>query len=209
MNKAILICDDHSLFGFGIQGILERHGYSSEVVQNSKECISKIQESNFEVLLLDLNIDERTGFEIYNETKEFLENVSVFLLTAYDEPYLIEKCKKLGFNGFLSKETSTEDLIQAIEMKRNAPFFNPLKSTNSERKPEAYDSFSTKSIKLSPQEKEIIKLVVKGGTSKSIAETLFISKLTVDTHRRNIYRKLEITGISSLIHFANENMLNN
>lgn len=207
MSKRILICDDHSLFGYGIQGILERHHYSVKVVQSSDECISQIRNSSFEVILVDLNIDERTGFDIFNETKNQLGGAKIFLLTAYDEPHLVEKCQKLGFNGFLRKETSTHDLIVAIEMENNSPFFNPINSPTNQSKSNFKDIFSTQSIKLSPQEKEIIRQIVSGGTSKSIAEKLFISKLTVDTHRRNIYRKLEITGISSLIRFANENML--
>lgn len=205
LGKRILICDDHSLFGFGVQGILERHGYSVSVVQSSAECIIQIRNAVFDVVLIDLNIDKKTGFDIFSETKDALKETKTFLLTAYDEPYVIDKCQKLGFNGFLRKETSTEDFIEAIEMDAKAPFYNSAITFIKQEK--FNDSFSTKSIRLSPQEKEIIKLIVSGGTSKTIAEKLFISKSTVDTHRRNIYRKLEITGISSLIRFANENML--
>lgn len=203
-KKKILICDDHSLFGFGIQAILERHGYMVLVVQSSFACLDYLRTNKVDVLLIDLNIDSKTGFDIFLELETKLTETTVFLLTAFDEPYLIQKCKRLGFNGFLSKETPTEELIKAIELDKLSDFLN--KSTPDKVQSEIILNQSKKNIQLSPHEKEIIRLIAEGGTSKSIAEKLFISKTTVDTHRRNIYRKLEITGLSSLIRFANENI---
>lgn len=206
-SKKILICDDHSLFGSGISEILTNQGYDVTIVSTSENCIITLKQNQFDVFLCDLNIDTKTGFEIYDEVKSFLTKTNTFLLTAYYEEFLILKAQKIGFSGFLTKETSTEELIRAIEMNKNDPFYSTLTVSLKNNSIDGVKEFSVQKTRLSKQEKEIIKWIVKGKTSKEIGEHLFISKTTVDTHRRNINRKLELKSIGTLIQFAHENNL--
>lgn len=206
-TKKILICDDHSLFVSGLSELLTNLGYSVTVVSSSVDCIEALKENQFDVFLCDLNVDEKTGFEIYEQMKIFLKKTNSFLLTAYYEEFLILKAQKIGFSGFLTKETSIEDLILAIEMKIGDLFFSTLSPLSKNNLISGTKEFSIQKIKLSKQEREIIKWIVKGQTSKEIGMTLFISKTTVDTHRRNINRKLELNTIASLIQYAHENNL--
>jgi DNA-binding NarL/FixJ family response regulator len=206
-TKKILICDDHSLFGSGLSELLTNLGYSVAVVSSSVDCLKTLKQNQFDVFLCDLNVDERTGFEIYEQMKTFLKKTNTFLLTAYYEEFLILKAQKIGLNGFLTKETSIEDLILAIEMKIGGLFFSTLSPLSKNNLISGTKEFSIQKIKLSKQEREIIKWIVKGQTSKEIGMTLFISKTTVDTHRRNINRKLELNTIASLIQYAHENNL--
>jgi DNA-binding NarL/FixJ family response regulator len=205
--KKILICDDHSLFGEGVKEILSNHAYEVTVVSSSERCVQEFENGHFDVFLCDLNIDKVNGFELFESLSAFLIDTNVFLLTAYHEDFLVEKAKKMGFNGFLTKEMSTEDFINAIEMELGAPFFSALSNPKNKQTIENTKEFSTNTFRLSKQEKEIIKLIAKGKTSKEIGEILFISKTTADTHRRNISRKLEINSIGALINFAHENNL--
>jgi DNA-binding NarL/FixJ family response regulator len=205
--KKILICDDHSLFGNGVRELLRNKHYQVTLVSTSNSCLELLNKEQFDVFLCDLNIDSKNGFELYNEAKANLSKTMIFLLTAYTESFLITKAEKLGFNGFLSKETSYEELIYALEMKKSDSFFSSKNITLNKNSIEGTKEFSTQSIKLSKQEKEIIKWIVKGKTSKEIGEILFITKATVDTHRRNINRKLELKTIGSLIQFAHENSI--
>ena len=113
----------------------------------------------------------------------------------------------MNLNAFLKKETTAEELITVIELERNSPFYtnkNSIRFTN---------DFLTKDesiinrFRLSNHEKQIIKYVIEGKKSKEIASLLSITKNTVDTHRRNINKKLEISNNSSLVKFVYENNL--
>jgi len=208
MPKNIIICDDHVLFLSGITELLIKLGNDYKVIafSNSNDCKNHII-NGADVFICDLNIDKIDGFVLINELKRQLANTKVIILTAYFEDFLIQKAEKMGISAFLKKETTAEELIDIIETPRGTPFY----SNNNNKKPTnqfaAKDESVVNKLRLSRQEKEIIKLIIEGKTSKEIAEKLFISKTTVDTHRRNINKKLEITNSSSLIKFAHENNL--
>jgi DNA-binding NarL/FixJ family response regulator len=204
-KQKILICDDHSLFCSGISELLVKQGYHVTEVFNSEKCIEALKQNQFDIFLCDLNIDFKTGFDIFEEMKSTLTKSTSFILTSYYEEFLAEKAKKLGFQGFITKNALTDDILQALQLKKGSPFFSTLKVSSKNTTIENLTEFPINKLRLSKQEKEIIKWIVKGKTSKEIGEKLFISKMTVDTHRRNINRKLEIRTVGSLIQFAHAN----
>jgi DNA-binding NarL/FixJ family response regulator len=209
MQNKIIICDDHILFLSGLSEVLKSSGNGYEIItfSDSNSCKSYIKQNTVDVFICDLNINNRDGFLVLEELKNELVNSKTIILTAYFEDFLIHKAERMGINAFLKKETSVEELIDVIESPLNTPFYtnkNYIKSINNYS---AADGTIINKFRLSKQEKEIIKLIVQGKTSKEIADNLFISKTTVDTHRKNINRKLEITNSSSLIKFAYENNL--
>lgn len=209
MSKTIVICDDHILFLSGITEILTKFGTDYNVINfsNSESCKNYLLQHKVDIFISDLNIDKVDGFVLIKELKHKLEHTKVIILTAYYEDFLILKAEKMGLHAFLKKETTAEELIEVIEMDNDSNFFtnkNCKKISNSYNN---LDENVARKFRLSRQEKEIIKLIILGKTSKEIAIQLFISKTTVDTHRKNINKKLEITNSSSLIKFANENNL--
>jgi DNA-binding NarL/FixJ family response regulator len=209
MQKTILICDDHVLFLSGIAEILKKFGenYNILTFSDSESCKKHIQKNKIDIFICDLNIDNNDGFLLIEELKDHLTETKVIVLTAYYEDFLIKKAEKMGLHAFLKKETTAEELIKVIEADKDSPFHtNDGLKKNVNEFTSKDESFVNK-FKISKQEKEIIKLIIDGKTSKEIADLLFISKTTVDTHRKNINRKLEITNSSSLIKFAHENNL--
>jgi DNA-binding NarL/FixJ family response regulator len=144
---------------------------------------------------------------LIGELKDQRIAAKTIILTAYYEDFLIKKAEKLGINAFLKKETSAEELINVIETETSAPFYTNKNSNKTVNEFQVTDNSVINKFRLSNQEKEIIKYIVEGKTSKEIAQLLFITKNTVDTHRKNINRKLEINSNSTLIKFANENNL--
>jgi DNA-binding NarL/FixJ family response regulator len=160
-----------------------------------------------DVFICDLNIDNVDGFVLIGELKDQLIATKTIILTAYYEDFLIKKAEKLGINAFLKKETSAEELINVIETEKSAPFYTNKNTNKAINEFMTVDEAVANKFRLSNQEKEIIKYIVEGKTSKEIAQLLFITKNTVDTHRKNINRKLEINSNSTLIKFANENNL--
>jgi two-component system, NarL family, nitrate/nitrite response regulator NarL len=207
--KNILICDDHALFSSGIVQILNRanKGYEIRTVTSSDECKIYLSKNQVDVFICDLNIDKQDGFVLLEEMKRYLENTFVIILSAYHEKYLIEKAEKLGVNAYLKKDTSADELLAVIELDRKSPFYYQKSLYELQNQFIDKDIQTVKKFHLTRQEKEIIKYVVDGKNSQEIGDTLFISKNTVDTHRRNIYRKLEVDSLGSLIKYAHENNL--
>ena len=209
MPKNIVICDDHALFLNGLSEILIKFGKDYNVVtfNDSQSCKSYVRQNKVDVFICDLNIDNVDGFVLIKELKEELLNTKIIILTAYYEDYLIKKAKKLVVNAFLKKETTSEIIIGVIELENSSPFYTNKNNNKNLNEFQLIDNVTVNKFRLSSQEKEIIKYIVKGKTSKEIAQLLFITKNTVDTHRKNINRKLEINSNSTLIKFANENNL--
>jgi DNA-binding NarL/FixJ family response regulator len=209
MEKKIIICDDHTLFLSGLSEILKstNNNYEIIVFSDSNACKSYIKQNTIAVFICDLNINNVDGFLILDELKNELKNSKTIILTAYFEDFLIQKAERMGINAFLKKETSVVELIDVIESPINMPFYTNKKHTKITNNYCIADGTIINKFRLSKQEKQIIKLIVQGKTSKEIADNLFISKTTVDTHRKNINKKLEITNSSSLIKFAYENNL--
>lgn len=197
----ILICDDHTIFCTSIAEKLQRNGFTVDTCFSYSSCINIIQQVNYDVFICDLNIGAKDGFELVKELNQYLLKTRVVFLSAYSEPFLIDKAQKIGANAFLTKDCSIDTLLQVINDRNNYFEIEKINEQNS-----YYGQLDKKIInkfKLSKQEKEIIKLIIAGKTSIEIAEFLYISKHTVDTHRANIYKKLEVSNTVSLIHFAN------
>lgn len=211
MDKKIVICDDHVLFCNGIAEILKKlnSSYHLSTCYNSEDCIRHFKENTVDIFICDLNIDKTDGFELIETLKPDLTKTKIIILSAYYEDFLIQKAERKGIHAFLKKETTTEELIEVIETPINSPFYSQKIQYKSNNDFGIKDSSLVNKFKLSNQEKEIIKWIVLGKTSKEIADILCISKMTVDTHRRNINRKLEISNSSSLVKFAHENNLCN
>ena len=209
MPKNIVICDDHALFLSGLSEILNKFGADYNVVtfNDSQSCKSYVQQNKVDVFICDLNIDNVDGFVLIEELKAELNGAKIIILTAYYENFLIKKAEKLGINAFLRKETTSDELINVIEFKNDFPFYTNKNNSISRNSFGSIDDSIGAKFRLSKQEKAIIKYICQGKTSKQIATILFITKNTVDTHRKNINRKLELSNTSTLIKFANENNL--
>jgi DNA-binding NarL/FixJ family response regulator len=209
MSRNIVICDDHILFSSGLFEILKKFGedYNVLTFNDSKSCKTYILQNKVDVFICDLNIDNVDGFILIQELKDALKDAKIIILTAYYEIFLIKKAQKLGIDAFLRKETSLEELVDVIESEKNTPFYTNKNNIKTINEFDSKDESTVNKFRLSKQEKEIIKCIVEGKTRKEIATLLFITKNTVDTHRKNIGRKLEIKNNSSLIKFANENNL--
>jgi DNA-binding NarL/FixJ family response regulator len=208
MHKKILICDDHLLFLNGLSEVLKKFGtdYDITLFSDSDHCQNYFTTATVDVFLCDLNIDERDGFELIQQFKKIHPKAKVIILSAYFEEFLVNKASRLGVHAFLPKETPVDELIAVIDQ-NSVTLFNAPSIKKSTTPFFEKDGDQLKKFSLSAQEKQIIRLIIEGKTSKEIANSLFISKSTVDTHRKNINKKLEISNSSSLIKFAHENNL--
>ncbi len=205
----ILICDDHELFGHGLMFLFEKadFNYNLSYAQNTKTCIEIVSNSRFDVFICDLNLGKEDGFSLVEVLKPHLKETKTIILSAYHDEGLLKKARKLGCFAFLKKETSFKELERVIQSV-NTSELNFQSETKLNGKNESYEHPVFKSkLLLSKQETIVIREIVTGKTSQEIADTLFISKNTIDTHRKNINRKLKIKNTGALIKFAHENNL--
>lgn len=209
MKKTIVLCDDHILFLEGLKNLISSEG-TYEVAasfSNHIKCIEYVKQNPPNIFICDLNLESADGFEIMSSLKEYLENTLTIILTAYHEDFLVDKARKSGINCYVSKTATKEQFFEIFQRQPSDKFYaDPSLKVNVKEFSERDGIFKNK-FKLSPKEIEIVKLVVKGKTSQEIGDALFVSRFTIETHRRNIGKKLGITGITSLIQFARENNL--
>ena len=211
MKKKIklFIADDHQMFIDGIKSLLNETDWIEIVgeANNGREVIEKMHIRMPDVLLLDIGMPELNGIETTFLLTENYPSIKIIALTMYDDHHRVSKMLKAGVKGYLLKNTSKNELLEAIEaVNKNEIYLSPQleKFALVNNKPEDQSLIS----KLTKREIEIIKLIVQSSTNKEIADKLFLSELTINTHRKNAMRKLELKNTASLVQFAIENNIN-
>jgi two-component system response regulator NreC len=202
----ILICDDHTLFVEGIKAIL-RNEPSLEVVgeaRDGRQAVEKVKELKPDVILMDVSMPDLNGFDATRRVKEVDESVKVLMLTMHDEEELVARCLEAGAVGYLIKDAPASQLIYAIDMvQRGEKYLSPAVLgkvvsgyvKNSRRPQTSYD-------RLSPREREVLKLLAEGLSVKEIAAKLNLSVKTVDVHKYNLMRKIDVHDRAELIKYA-------
>lgn len=210
-KKTILIADDHQLILDGIREMIDAlDGF--EVVataQNGKDALLKFKTLLPDIILTDLDMPQLNGLEFIREVKFKKEDIKILVLTMYGEQALLKKAEKYGASGYLLKTSDKTEFLKAlIEVSDGKKYF-PGKSrgTNRDTKSRLGIEEETFSVlkDLTKREKEILKLIANGFSNKEIGEKLFISHRTVDSHRTNLMKKIQVKNIAGLIRFAVKN----
>lgn len=207
MIRALLV-DDHRLFIEGVTAMFRQEdGVAiAHSTQNGNEVPSLLREHKVDVVLLDISMPIIDGLGVLKLIQEEGHMVPVLMLTMHAGMKELRQALSLGVGGYVLKDATKAELLEAITAVANGQnyfhrkiqqqmldYFRGKKSTS-----EAQNQ-------LSERELEIIREIANGGTSKDIAERLFLSDHTVRTHRRNILHKLGIHNTAELIHMAMEN----
>jgi len=205
-NLKIFIADDHQILIDGIVAFFnDLEGY--EVIGSANDGVSLLQEiatKTPDIILLDLNMPKLDGISTLKKLKANYPNIKVIILSNYHQSQLIKETKTLGANGYILKNGSKSDLLNAIESAQSGKYFFPEEKENPNTQLVFTDEFMKKHH-LTKREVEIIRCVCDELSSKEISEKLFIAELTVTTHRRNILSKLGLKNTPALINFAKEN----
>lgn len=209
MKTKVNIVDDHKIVTEGIASFINQTNdfIVNKIYHDGADLRSNLYSHKSEILLLDLDLPHVSGIEILEELKNFQDNsILVLILTMHNDFELVKKCKDLGAAGYMLKNASNEELIQAL---RHIKEFNPFYTDpNLKTLPEEENKNSfTKLALLSSREKEIISLIVQEKTSIEISEILCLSEETIKTYRKNIFSKLNINKVIGLTKFALENDL--
>lgn len=205
----ILLADDHQLVRKGFKALLEELDFVEVVGEaaNGKEALTLLRNGvKPHVALLDYEMPQMNGLEAAEAIKKDFFGVKVIMLTMMQDKELIESAVQKGVSGFLFKNTSIEDLSEAIRRVAAGDTYFSSDVTLTLLKP-VHNPDAPLLAQLSERELEILKLVVQGLSSTDIGGQLFISPRTVDTHRNNIIQKLGVHGIPGLVQFAVRNKL--
>lgn len=213
-QKRILLVDDHQLIIDGLKGFFVEHEKYKVVgeANNGAEAIKLSDVLSPDVILMDIEMPEITGIQACEEIKRTKPEIKVIIVSMHQEKELIKKLVERGADGYLLKNSSKEEVLKAIDsVVEGQPYFSQDVTLSLLNKPNGHSpsvlSDSSEIEALTEREIEILKLVAEGMTNKEIGDELFISHRTVDTHRTNLMKKLEVNNVAGLIRFAMKNGL--
>jgi len=196
--KRIFIIDDHKMFIEGITSML-KNTQQFEVIGyalSAEDFLRRKQYYQYDILILDIHLPQMNGIELAKRMRNEQPELKIIILSMADSPSLIAQLKKLKINGFLTKNASLKDVINSLsQVVSNKTSFPTQVITN--QKAIIQDTHY-----LTKREIEVVQQISNGSSSRQIADNLFISKLTVETHRKNITQKLGSKNVAQLIRFA-------
>jgi two-component system response regulator NreC len=202
----VLLCDDHALFRGGIRALLGEEP-SIEVVgeaTNGREAIEAFTRLHPDVVLMDIEMPDLSGFETARRIRVLEPQARVLMVTMHADEDLVTRSLEAGASGYLLKDAPVPQLVYAIEtVHKGGRYMSPgalggfieLYEKGAERAETGYD-------RLTPREKEVLKLLADGLTVKAIASVLGLSVKTVDVHKYNLMQKLDIHDRSQLVKYA-------
>ena len=203
----IILADDHHLFLTGLHLLL--NDASVELMgtaSNGKELLQLLKQQETDIVLLDINMPVWGGLEAASEIKKSFPKVKLIFLSSYDEQYLIDKAKAIGASGYLQKTCSKEELLSTILVVVNGSQYFPGSESQVIRKGSEQELF-LRQYNLTKREIEILYLIRDGLSSQQMADRLFLSVLTIETHRKHILQKLGLNKTTSLVQFMAKNHL--
>ncbi len=210
MKYKIVLADDHRFLLDGITTALKEMPGLEIVatVYNGFELMEAVASEKPDLVITDLNMPGYDGMQCLQKIKTNYNGIKVLVFTNYTQPELEDEVKKMQADGLLNKNATAVELKEAVEIilagQKYFPAVNELKALPDD----SYflDDF-LKKYQLTKREVGIIRMISREMTTKEIAAELFLSDLTINTHRRNIFRKLEIKNVAGLLNFAKEHML--
>lgn len=200
----ILLVDDHQIIIDGLKSLLKN---SDEIVvvaeaNNGREALRILDILEIDVILMDIDMPVLNGIDTLKEITNRGYSAKVIILSMHNEAGMIKSLISIGANGYLLKSCAQEELIGAIRKVASGQSCFSTEVTLSLLNP-TQSNQTTES--LTERETEIIKLIAEGFSNKEIGSKLFISHRTVDTHRTNLMKKLDVSNIAGLISYAIRN----
>jgi DNA-binding NarL/FixJ family response regulator len=208
MPSKLIIADDHPLLIDGVKKLLEEmdNVEVTDIATNGLQLISILRKTPADIVLLDLQMPKLDGIEALKILKRDFPKLKIIVFTNYGQPRLIKEIKTAGADGFLLKSSSSAELKEAVTaVAAGGAWFMDI---HPELPPSSvFVNDFMKKYQLTERETEIISKISKGLTTKEIALQLYLSEFTINTHRRNICRKLNIYTPVALVNFAKEHGL--
>lgn len=201
----VLLTDDHQIIIDGLKSLLKNQDEINVAAEacNGREAIRILELISIDVLLMDIDMPVMNGIDALKEIRKNHPKVKIIILSMHNEAGMIKSLIDLGANGYLLKSCSQTELIDAIKKVALGQSYFSSDVTLALLKPAAKQGQQNEI--LTEREIEILKLIAAGFSNKEIGDQLFISHRTVDTHRTNLMKKLDVSNIAGLISYAIRN----
>ncbi|MDR0793191.1 MAG: response regulator transcription factor [Chitinophagaceae bacterium] len=199
----VAIVDDHPIVLEGLKNILSNRedirvtGYFN----TGNAALHSYTLLNTNVLLLDINLPDINGVELCRQIRKTDKDVRIIALSVHNERPVVKSMLQSGANGYILKNSVGEEIVQAIHKTMAGETYICNKTREVLRN---IDEGLSEIPRITRREKEILMLIGKGQTTGQIAETLFISAHTVETHRKNLMNKFDVNNMTSVINLAKE-----
>jgi DNA-binding NarL/FixJ family response regulator len=201
----IIIVDDHQLFRDGLAGLLTKHEdfeLSASLPDGASLLQFLAEQEEPDIVLLDLTMPNMSGLEVLKKLKKRYKKVKTIIISMHDDGNYIVKCAKAGAYGYLLKNADEEELINAIHQVDNGNRYY-----NADISAKMFQNLSLQSSipeKLTKREIEVLQYLAEGLITKEIAQKMVISTRTVETHRANMLKKLDVKNTAELIKRATQ-----
>jgi len=204
----ILVADDHTIVRQGLARLLNDQPDLQVVGQavNGREAVDKALELEPDIVIMDIAMPQLNGIEAAKKIRKRLPKAKVLILSMYSHEHYIHELFETGVSGYLLKDSSGRDIVQAIHAAMNdETFLSPSISkvlVDTYRSPRRSSPRAERFKELSNREREVFQLIAEGHSTRQIADMLCVSISTVKSHRAKIMEKLDIDTPVKLVHFA-------
>ncbi len=200
MAIKLFIVDDHYMVIEGIHSLLQNEkdiewtGHAT----NASSCLAYLQHQKPDVILMDISLPDKSGIDLCREVKDKYPGIFILGLSTFNQQSFIEKMMSSGASGYVLKNATQEELTEGIKTVVTGKQYLSFDAATALRQPATQSNAPL----ITRREKEVLGLIADGLTNNEIAQELFISVATVDTHRKNLLAKFECKNIASLIKLA-------
>jgi DNA-binding NarL/FixJ family response regulator len=167
---------------------------------NAASCLAFLQQEKPDVILMDINLPDKSGIDLCKEVKEKYPSIQILGLSTFNQQSFIEKMIGSGASGYVIKNATQQELMEAIHTVVKGKEYLSFDAAVALRKPDTQNNTPV----ITRREKEVLELITEGMTNNEIARQLFISSTTVDTHRKNLLSKLRAKNTASLVRIATQ-----
>ena len=207
----IAIADDHKMFINGIRSLLEGNEEIRIVAEalNGKELLKTLEGLPIDVVLLDINIPGIDGVSVLEVIKKEYTNTRILALITHNESQFINQIMHSGIDGYLLKNSDQSELISSIKAVCDERNDYKQAATEPVRQKLQEEPIKQNEVQLTEGETDVLRLIAKDHSTQEIADKLFISTQTVETHRKNLLNKLKTRSSIGLVKYAIESGLLN
>ena len=203
----LFIVDDHQMLLDGLKALL-RYEKRFELIGEANRAAHALELMSMnqpDILITDINMPEMSGVELTKIVKQKYPKVNVLALSMFGERSTISEMLEAGISGYILKNTGKEELIQALlKIYEGGLFFSDEITSEMMKSIAQKSEIKGDTIHLTQRELEIVKLIAAEKSNLQIAEILFISERTVETHRKNIFKKTNTKGVVGLLNYCTE-----
>ena len=197
----IFIVDDHLMVIEGIRSLL----FAQEGIEclghaiDGASCMAFLEENKPDIILMDINLPDTSGIDLCKIVKKQYPAISILALSTYSQMTVVRNMLANGASGYLLKNASKEEILEAIAMVKAGGQYLCMEVAEALKLPQNTDPLITR------REKEVLILICEGFTNPEIAEKLFVSLPTINTHRKSLLAKLKARNVAALVKIAMQN----